>query len=310
MPMRVFKFIQNLIVKKNKIDYLMQVINKSNLRYAVRSIVDVINRNVIIHRRTVAALHIPQPDSDLISKLNTHGWVMLPSNFSSEIRLLVEEDVLKLEKNYSAAGVSNDRYKSMWQYLTDRQQFCIDESSPLVMLALDKEILAIVSSYLKSMPWLRDVMITKSIYVPGKNNFSQKWHLDYDDVRMLKLFMYLSDVNDIGDGPFTVLNLESSKAFKNTFIPEHLDDDKFFSSTDELNTFPIYGKKLSMFLVDTSRLYHQGSRLIQGRSRILYTALYTIYPSIYSYAIRNKSISLSKHASDLESMVISPEIHN
>ena len=307
--MRVYKFIHNLFIKKNKIDYLMQVINKSNFRYAVRNIVDVINRNEIIYRRTAASLHIPKPHPELIDQLNSNGWVMLPSSFSSEIRRLVEEEVLRLEKNYSAEGVSKVRYKSMWQYLTDQQQFCIDESSHLVKLALDREILAIVSSYLKSMPWLRDVMITKSVYVPGKNNFSQKWHLDYDDVRMLKLFMYLSDVDDIGDGPFTVLSLESSGAFKNTFIPEHLDDDVFFRKTSRVNTLPIYGKKLSMFLVDTSRLYHQGSRLLHDRSRILYTALYTGYPSIYNYAIRNKSIHLSRDASDLERMIISPETH-
>lgn len=308
--MRILKFIFNLFSKKNKIDYLIQVTNKSKLRFMVREIVDIFNRNQINRRSEAVSRYFQPPNIDLLNHLKTQGWVKLPTNFASELKKNVIEEVEKLEKIYLSDGVAKVRYKSMWQYLTDCQTLRLDETNSLVQLALDGEILAIVSAYLKSIPWLRDVMITKSIYVSNKNSFSQKWHLDYDDVKMLKLFVYLSDVNDIGDGPFTVLNLQCSKDFKNTFIPSHLDDDIFYKYTNINKTIPIYGKKFSMFLVDTSKLYHQGSRLFQGRSRILYTALYTVYPSIYNYAIRNKSIQVSKNASVRDSMIISPETHS
>ena len=56
------------------------------------------------------------------------------------------------------------------------------------------------------LPQLSDVLLTLSR--PTENqplSYSQLWHLDHDDKRVCKLFIYLTDVRDTADGPLTFI---------------------------------------------------------------------------------------------------------
>ena len=64
------------------------------------------------------------------------------------------------------------------------------------------------------------------------------------------------------------------------------------------------GKKTKAFLLDTHRLYHCGSRLGEGCSRILYTALFTAYPSIYP-GVKN-GFDVSSNANEYQKSILTP----
>ncbi len=131
------------------------------------------------------------------------------------------------------------------------------------------------------LPQLSDVLLTLSRPTENKPlSYSQLWHLDHDDKRVCKLFIYLTDVRDTADGPLTFIPAPSSKPFRNT-IKSHMSDDKVFSRVDRSAVKEMVAPRLSSFIVNTARCLHMGSRILSDRTRLLYTATYIQPPRIY-----------------------------
>ncbi len=66
--------------------------------------------------------------------------------------------------------------------------------------------LRIIGDFMHDLPQLSDVVLTLSQPTPNQAlSFSQLWHLDHDDKRVCKLFIYLTDVQNTADGPFTFI---------------------------------------------------------------------------------------------------------
>lgn len=78
-----------------------------------------------------------------------------------------------------------------------------DPSNEFLRLALNERILAVVSHYLGMWPRLKYIDLWYNVPAgPASSEVSsQRWHRDYDDYRMVKLFLYIEDV-DAQNGPF------------------------------------------------------------------------------------------------------------
>jgi hypothetical protein len=214
---------------------------------------------------------------------------------------------MALQREYHDLNLrEKDRHKTIWNYLSDIRYAGRkpDENDPLVQYALLRPILNVVGSYLGEIPWLRYIILTESIYQPGDITYSQKWHLDFDDARMLKLFVYLSDVRFPEDGPFRMIGREATSSIRNSFFRRHLTDEEVFSHVSGKDVVDMFGPSLSSFIVDTSRVYHCGSRMMQGHSRLLYTALFTGFPSIYPQA--TDAFSVGPGSPELVQQVLVP----
>ena len=131
------------------------------------------------------------------------------------------------------------------------------------------------------LPQLSDVVLTLSQPMDNRPlSYSQLWHLDHDDKRVCKLFIYLTDVRDTADGPLTFIPAPASKPFRNT-IKSHMNDDRVFAKVDRSTVKEIIAPRLSSFIVNTARCLHMGSRIQSDRTRLLYTATYIQPPRIY-----------------------------
>lgn len=252
------------------------------------------------------AVESPQ-ERTILRDLNQHGWAAVPDSVGLNWRQRIADECMTLQREYQEANRrETTRHKTIWNYLSDIRYAGKkpDETDPLVQYALSPSILNVVASYLGEIPWLRYVILTESIYQPGEATYSQKWHLDFDDARMLKLFVYLSDVRSIEDGPFRLIGREASARVRNSFFRRHLSDEEVFSSVSTQDVVDMLGQRLSSFIVDTSRVYHCGSRMTQGHSRLLYTALYTGFPSIYPHAA--DAFSVTQTASKLARQILTP----
>src|SRR3989344_3672043 len=79
----------------------------------------------------------------------------------------------------------------------------LDFSNPYVKFALNEKVLNIISSYLKLYPKFRGY--TLNVTTPMETGSvpidSQRWHRDPEDKIVVKMFLYLTDV-DRGSGPF------------------------------------------------------------------------------------------------------------
>lgn len=72
---------------------------------------------------------------------------------------------------------------------------------PLIRLALDDRLLALVNRYMGMRAYLRAVELWWDRPTDAPPKETQLWHRDHDDLRNVKVFLYLTDVT-VDTGPF------------------------------------------------------------------------------------------------------------
>ncbi|AWM02424.1 hypothetical protein [Bradyrhizobium amphicarpaeae] len=189
----------------------------------------------------------------------------------------------KVNRLQELVGRQREGHKSFWVSLLDEDlvngAFATDH--PFVRYALQPAALRIIGDFMHDLPQLSDVVLTLSQPTPNQAlSFSQLWHLDHDDKRVCKLFIYLTDVQDTADGPFTFIPAGPSKAFRNS-LKSHMSDAQVFAKTGPDAVKEMIAPRLSSFIVNTARCLHMGSRIQSDHSRLLYTATYIQQPRIF-----------------------------
>ena len=230
----------------------------------------------------VQSLKLSMQETTVLSNLKIKGF----SEINLDPKLLAELELYSLDKIPRAEKIkvqSSAKTKDFLIRLSDEDlvNHNLTTESPMVQLALSESLLKVAATYLKHAPFLAYVIIALSIFREEDPKSSQLWHKDYDDTVVLKLFVYLTDVNSTADGPFTFVDAVGSAQVNNSFINRHLADKEFKRYVADADLIQMIKPKLSCLLVDTSRCYHMGSRLAPGHQRLMLTALYTSLPSNY-----------------------------
>ena len=77
---------------------------------------------------------------------------------------------------------------------------------PLIRFALDEALVAIAAGYFGFAPQFASFSLLQTLVSSGgeKAKFSQRWHRDPEDKKIVKVFLYLNDVN-AGTGPFSYI---------------------------------------------------------------------------------------------------------
>ena len=154
----------------------------------------------------------------------------------------------------------------------------IDLASPFVRLALSDRVLDVVNTYLSMYGRLTYLDVWFNLPVPESQApvASQGWHRDYDDRKVVKLFVYLVDVDE-RRGPFTYL--EGSHAggryarlFTRSPGSSYPPNDAVEAALPDESVRTCTGQAGTAILVDTAGL-HRGGRSVSD-PRILFTAFY------------------------------------
>ena len=134
-------------------------------------------------------------------------------------------------------------------------------TSALVKLAMSPPILKVVSDYFGYLPILYRLNALYSRNDIIYENSSQFFHLDPEDFRQVKIFLYLNDINEEA-GPFCLLNAQASREVsqKLNYRKGRLKDEEVFAIAGRQNFFELTGKAGTLIFVDTSQCYHFGSR--------------------------------------------------
>jgi hypothetical protein len=229
---------------------------------------------------------------------------------------LVDRDLLqkmvtrvteKLRNAESAAKHQIQTSKPFWVRLLDDEMEGgkIRISSPYIRFAVQPLVVQIVSRLLGQIPRLDYVLLTLSRHSPRSFEKSQLWHLDYDDTQVVKLFVYLTDVRDMNDGPFTFLPASVSDELGYS-LRSHRNDEEIFGSgriaTSDVKS--LTAPALSVFMVDTARCLHMGSRLSEGHQRLLYTATFTTAPSMFPGYKKDRFIYDVEFDTEIEKKVL------
>lgn len=144
----------------------------------------------------------------------------------------------------------------------------------LVRFALQDSILQAVTAYYGSVPILKRINIveSRSVEVVSKKlRASRQWHLDYaqggDD--MVSIWVYLTDVKSTAQGPLTYIPIPGSRKVKNGIFPGRIEDEQIVADGLADQIKPILGPRSTVFLINTHKCYHMGSRLEEGERRVV-----------------------------------------
>ena len=195
---------------------------------------------------------------------------------------LSDAGLTKFKRAHEVGLLQQVNAKDFWVRLLDEdmQSGMLPLENPFVAIALQPELVSVVAAAMGEVPRLDYVLLTLSLNTNKELSYSQLWHRDHDDTKVIKLFFYLTDVLSPEDGPFTFIPKQASDklGFR---LKSHLSDDQIDRWISKTAVTAMYGSRLSAFMVETSRCLHMGSRVAPGHERLLYTATYFSAPRLY-----------------------------
>ena len=153
----------------------------------------------------------------------------------------------------------------------------VPPDDPLLKVALDQRLLEIVATYFGLWPTLHSVAAWLNYPTDEPPAVSQLWHRDPEDLQIIKVFIYLSDVGE-QSGPFSYIPRTHSfgAEVERARVCEH---SKRLSNEEMARVFEpsswrvCTGAADTMILADTIG-YHRGGKPTSG-VRVLVTFTYT-----------------------------------
>lgn len=205
---------------------------------------------------------------------------------TTKIRSCCERKINELRRCLLHVGPAAEEQKSFLARLSHYKEVA-DISDPIVWQCLDGVIVGIAEDYLETVPKITniDYWINFPVEQGAGARSSQKWHRDYEDQRVLKLFVYLSDVGDETGPFFYVPESHKDGRYSDIFpvspplgvvVEDDVIDENFSLETQK----KIAPRAGTVVLVDTAGL-HKGGFCISGERQV-FTASYTTHAGISS----------------------------
>lgn len=155
-----------------------------------------------------------------------------------------------------------------------------DPESVYARFALQDFIQEIANAYLGMSAELRYYNVWKTFATSARPRESQLWHFDREDNYILKVFLYLDDVDESA-GPFTYAPGTHRKGRRWDLQPEFFFEDNVKRSSDQQMSRVVpesewvraTGRKGTLIFADT-RGFHKGGEA-REKDRLMYTCMFT-----------------------------------
>jgi len=257
--------------------------------------------------RTARVL-VKTPESavaNILSDMNRDGIIVSDSNRLLSVdgrRVLasVAATVLESAKADCVLEAKRERIGKK-DYLVDLVplDYAHSSDSDLIRLALDPKLLDIVSSYLGMWPRLHAIYVWLNFPTLDEAKESQLWHRDSEDMRMVKAFIYLVDVDET-TGPFSYIPRTQPFGELSSRVPVAADmaritDVEMESVLPRRHWLACTGPAGTMILADPIG-YHRGGKPTKG-DRILVSFSYT---SGTPMSRRKLQVQIPPWASDMQ----------
>jgi hypothetical protein len=260
-------------------------VNRSPLRYAVKTSVSALHIGEKLDRRRQAqSLAVRPAEKVKADELNANGYTVVTELMDPVIQQqFAEAGVARLGDIEASESKQASTWKKFWVRLLDAEMEDgrLSADNVFVQYALQPPVINVIATALGEIPWLDYVLLSYSRHTGEELKSSQLWHRDHDDVRVIKLFSYLTDVEDDGDGPFTFLPRQSTDKFGYPLLGSHFADNQVFEKVPRADVKVMKAPRLASFMVDTAKCLHMGSRMAPGHGRLLYTATFFAFPRMY-----------------------------
>lgn len=217
----------------------------------------------------------------ILNDLKTEGIA-----FANLEEICPGENYLKKMQEWVFSNEKNLRPKTkkkfLLSYFSREDNFVeLDLNNVFFNFYLNEKLIFLVSSYLGYVPQLNFITVEKTIPIEKSvgSSHSQNWHRDPEERKTLKVFIYISDVNN-DNGPFVYVKQSqpSGKGIFSKFAPQKLPygsypDEKLVSAkVKENDMVTATGKAGTVIFCDTAGL-HRGGLSFSGE-RIMATGFY------------------------------------
>jgi hypothetical protein len=173
------------------------------------------------------------------------------------------------QKLEQAQSLPKSRGKAFFSQLLGSEDRGLD--GIFLRFALEERLLGTVAKYLGVAPFLESVELLYSKPIEGPPAQSQQWHKDRTDRRIIKVFVYATDVTP-RHGPLSLLN-RSDSAKVPELLFHYVTDERMATYVDLQRTVALTGPAGSTILIDSQTCYHLGSRCQEPR--LAYVAYFT-----------------------------------
>lgn len=184
------------------------------------------------------------------------------------------EDLKLNAGNDAAIGSKTFNLETLGSELT------FDAESVFARAALNDVLINIANAYLGMHAKLRYYNVWYTAASSSSSRESQLWHFDREDNYILKVFLYLDDVDE-GAGPFTYAPGTHRKGRFRSLSPEFFleggvrrtNDEQMTAAYPRKNWKQCTGGKGTIIFADT-RGYHKGGEA-RTKDRLMYTCMFT-----------------------------------
>lgn len=234
------------------------------------------NRSELEYRR--AQFRPYSIEAESVTSLNQNGFAPYSPN-PSLAGDLIESCHRRFENTNVEDMVAMER-KNFYRDSIQDQDY--EPNTPFMHYALDNRILEVVGSYLGTAPYLQSIELIYS--VPRKTgeelHQTHLYHRDKIDRRVVKLFTYITDVDD-QCGPLVLMPVpESNKVPWYVEIPHYIDDATLSKYADLSIAEKFVGPAGSAMMADTKNMLHYGSRCEKPRLTFVvhYNTGFALFP--------------------------------
>ncbi len=233
----------------------------------------IVNRNAVRHFERYGRKELSTVEKRIVAELKEKGVA------TTSLEELVGNGEKRLNEllSYAAFGTKpahRDRIKPYISEYFDEIPTVTAENS-FARLALDDRVLTIIGTYMGMTPKFHEFALAEITAVPSRTEKigSMRWHRDPHDVRLCKMFLYLSDVG-LDNGPFTYLTFSNYNNKYRALFPQippsgiYPPDGEVEKRINPADVARCIGKAGTIVFADTSGL-HWGGHVEKGHRRML-----------------------------------------
>ncbi|MEL6603458.1 MAG: phytanoyl-CoA dioxygenase [Cyanobacteria bacterium J06614_10] len=219
---------------------------------------------------------LSQADKQLCEELKRTGIVMtsledLGISSTPQLMAATEEMIPRLQRTDIAGNLSSNM-RSAASHCLYGDPVAIAQKFPAIHLwGLQDRILDILENYYGAPMSCIGVNMRRDI-ADGQQKGTKLWHIDGEDRKVMKIAVYLNDVDDEG-GPFEYIPLEDSPSYKD-FPSSSIYDEDMEKVVPRSKWVPCTGAKGTVIFADNARLFHHGRTPLKDRYTIFYAYAY------------------------------------
>lgn len=224
--------------------------------------VRLLNREGIAKFRTHRPTLTPVQER-IVRDLKTQGIALahLDELFPHESLLPTFQEYFRSHKDSAKTGSK----KTFLRFLLKEINPTLDFDNPFVKLGIRPEVLAIVSEYMEMWPKFDFYSINVTLPMPAGEHASgsQRWHRDPGEKRIVKMFVYVNDVDE-NTGPFMAVRFSHEGGKWRNLFPPRADDGWYppdggvENSPAKNDILTCTGRAGSLVFCDTTTLHKGG----------------------------------------------------